>query len=1303
MADIILGSNFKIYYNTDTGNSSLQGVNNVLIDNLAAFPTFTISSTANQFDTYDSDYLTTLLSEQTLEPLSISIYYVPDNSTAMFLDEMADSQQEFQIVMVYDYDEDNARISGAIVNGRISSFTTSGDKDEVLTRTYTFIHSDVVMRAMTVAASVPIYQGDYGVGSNTTDISQYQPDVPTGNSFIKVPAAQAGNPTATDLMGIGLVDADSVAELVMTKSGTLSLFAKNASTAWTRIYTVTQMDSTYVPLTRTVNGKALSSNIVLSASDLAGGTMTGALTVPALTVTGTTTAGTVNASDLTLVNALPASQGGTGNVNGTVGQLTTARTFITNLTSTTATGFDGTANNSHGVTGILPVANGGTGSSTAAGARTNLGLGTVATYNTGTSGATVPLLSTANTWTTTQNFENVNFGPSRTASTGLEIGSLTTAASSYIDFHTSGNNIDFDSRIIATGGSTTSGGGNINILANTITFQGTPNFTTAIPVTSGGTGATNAIDAGYNLAGMPRRGNMPDGADCNDYGPTSTAIGVWSVGTTAATANANLPEVNQGVFEVFQAGPYGCSQRFTTRYGNVYTRSLTANWTTTVHQWGTWGKVGLYGDSTSMNYVRNPSFLTGGSLPVIGNTATATLEFVQKSDSRVPAGCSGSTVAVITKSSTNVLHNLNFGSNNNESTLGFIPVAPGDVIDYSVLVAGTGMSTTSNLRVVVAQYTGSTFVSNVRINSYNPAGATVWQNLNGTYTIPANITNIVFGVWSETTAPAGSIAFVCEPSITKHQSLYAGSGANNDITSLTGLTTALSVAQGGTGSKTAIAAAYNIGALPLRGEIGTTANINTFGPTSAYIGVWGKLSSVGATIALGYPEDNAVGMLEVFPYNQYNGMQRFTIRGGKQYIRNLNLAWDGTSGPWGDWVRTGVDALNAIGYGLATTPLITDFDWQQADFVSGVMQAFVFGSSLNQPTGVNIATTTSVTIETLQARGNLWVVRMIPLTTSNDNRREYTITISGAKGSRVFYVTEIGRVGYLTDASPTSLGTTDLNTLGNLSAPTIYFQSQDANATLALNYPEANGAGTLFVTRGAWGGQQIFTNRKNSMYIRATSGTWNGTNGPWGVWQKIYTAANTTVDTSGFLKVASPIVQLFSDGSSVLNDEAYGATTTRISEGVYRIDGVLGTNSDAAWSGKDGGFEIPLDRNKQPKLWLDYEVESDGSILMKTYHRTHPNAPAFARNEIEGYNDGDPIDIPADTFISVRVEMPEDTREIDPQPEEIIPPVSVDDVINVAEESETGNHDSEILDQTLDNEEISLEYYGDKIQEGENK
>jgi hypothetical protein len=81
-------------------------------------------------------------------------------------------------------------------------------------------------------------------------------------------------------------------------------------------------------------------------------------------------------------------------------------------------------------------------------------------------------------------------------------------------------------------------------------------------------------------------------------------------------------------------------------------------------------------------------------------------------------------------------------------------------------------------------------------------------------------------------------------------------------------------------------------------------------------------------------------------------------------------------------------------------------------------------------------------------------------------------------------------------------------------------------------------------------------------------------------------------------------------------------------------------NADAAWGGIDGGFDIPTDRNKQPLIWLDYKVNSDGSVLVKTYHRTHPSAPEFARNELAGLTDGDPVDIPSDQFVSVRVEMP---------------------------------------------------------------
>ena len=136
------------------------------------------------------------------------------------------------------------------------------------------------------------------------------------------------------------------------------------------------------------------------------------------------------------------------------------------------------------------------------------------------------------------------------------------------------------------------------------------------------------------------------------------------------------------------------------------------------------------------------------------------------------------------------------------------------------------------------------------------------------------------------------------------------------------------------------------------------------------------------------------------------------------------------------------------------------------------------------------------------------------------------------------------------------------------------------------------------------------------------------------------TNKNTIIDTGGFIKAASPVVNIYTDGRYETNDESDGVSVIRQGIGEYLITGCLGLNSDARWGGVDGGFEIPTDRNKQPRIWLDYEIKEDGSILVKTYHRTHPTSPVFARNEIEGFSDGDPIDIPSDAFISVRVEMP---------------------------------------------------------------
>ncbi|WP_447873681.1 phage tail fiber protein [Serratia fonticola] len=154
-------------------------------------------------------------------------------------------------------------------------------------------------------------------------------------------------------------------------------------------------------------------------------------------------------------------------------------------------------------------------------------------------------------------------------------------------------------------------------------------------------------------------------------------------------------------------------------------------------------------------------------------------------------------------------------------------------------------------------------------------------------------------------------------------------------------------------------------------------------------------------------------------------------------------------------------------------------------------------------------------------------------------------------------------------------------------------------------------------------------------------------------WNTHYTTANTTVDANGFIKKASPIVKLFGGGQCELNDESQGVTTERVSEGVYRVSGTLGFNSDAEWGGVDGGIEIPTDRNKLPLVWVDYEVDEYGDLLIKTFHRVNSTVPKFAQNVKVGYKEGQPIDIPDGRWIDLRVEMPaSDEPEYEPVPED---------------------------------------------------
>ncbi|MFO9750404.1 pyocin knob domain-containing protein, partial [Providencia pseudovermicola] len=152
----------------------------------------------------------------------------------------------------------------------------------------------------------------------------------------------------------------------------------------------------------------------------------------------------------------------------------------------------------------------------------------------------------------------------------------------------------------------------------------------------------------------------------------------------------------------------------------------------------------------------------------------------------------------------------------------------------------------------------------------------------------------------------------------------------------------------------------------------------------------------------------------------------------------------------------------------------------------------------------------------------------------------------------------------------------------------------------------------------------------------------------WGSWYELYTTANTTKDSNGNLKAASPIVKLFADDIE-LNEESEGVEMEHLGIGHYLIKGVVGFNSDGAW-GINNGFVIPQDHNGKNMVLIDYKVRPDGDIEVFVFHQQNTDLPERFQNKRIKYIDKDgnpvyyenyePCDVPESRWIDMRVEMP---------------------------------------------------------------
>ena len=183
---------------------------------------------------------------------------------------------------------------------------------------------------------------------------------------------------------------------------------------------------------------------------------------------------------------------------------------------------------------------------------------------------------------------------------------------------------------------------------------------------------------------------------------------------------------------------------------------------------------------------------------------------------------------------------------------------------------------------------------------------------------------------------------------------------------------------------------------------------------------------------------------------------------------------------------------------------------------------------------------------------------------------------------------------------------------------------------MALNIPWVDGSHSFQLISG-------LSNTKVFGYRR-----W-GVSGGYGTFRTIRTSENTTVDSNGFIKSASPIVELYADRIE-LNDEAKQQQITfeKLGVGDYLIKNSSGFAQEGWY------IETPKDANGNVLFSVIYTTLENGDISVKTYKKKFDLETASIVADL-----AQPMDITTNRWIDIRLqELPQPEIEVIDEPEQ---------------------------------------------------
>lgn len=133
--DIFSGANIKVEVGTSAG--SAVATDFVEVPEVNTFTTSGFESTVISVKTFNTAYDRKLLGTKSIPDITLAVNYLPDNEVHQKLEDLADSQKRCQIKLSYFENADQDTGFYVIYTCFVSSTTISGDKDEVVTKTFT--------------------------------------------------------------------------------------------------------------------------------------------------------------------------------------------------------------------------------------------------------------------------------------------------------------------------------------------------------------------------------------------------------------------------------------------------------------------------------------------------------------------------------------------------------------------------------------------------------------------------------------------------------------------------------------------------------------------------------------------------------------------------------------------------------------------------------------------------------------------------------------------------------------------------------------------------------------------------------------------------------------------------------------------------------------------------------------------------------------------------------------------------------------------------------------------------------------